>query len=114
MSFLGKGRRIKSISTLNLQNYKRKLQSAYGSAHRLNLHIGVMKAMFHWARKNDILQNIPNIDAVSKGKIVHQEMCIFSAEQIKKLLYVANIRMRAMIWLGLNCGFGCTDCARLK
>ncbi len=22
--------------------------------------------------------------------------------------------MRAMIWLGLNCGFGCTDCAVLK
>ena len=38
MSFLGQGRKIKSISTLDLQNYKRKLQSAYGSAHRLNLH----------------------------------------------------------------------------
>jgi integrase len=22
--------------------------------------------------------------------------------------------MQAMIWLGLNCGFGCTDCAQLK
>jgi integrase len=22
--------------------------------------------------------------------------------------------MRAMIWLGLNCGFGCTDCSELK
>jgi integrase len=22
--------------------------------------------------------------------------------------------MRAMIWLGLNCGFGCTDCAELE
>jgi hypothetical protein len=54
ISFLGKGRRIKSISTLDLQNYKRKLQIAYGSAHRLNLNIGVVKAMFHWARKNDI------------------------------------------------------------
>lgn len=22
--------------------------------------------------------------------------------------------MRAMIWLAVNCGFGCTDCARLR
>ena len=27
---------------------------------------------------------------------------------------VADVRMKAMIWLGLNCGFGCTDCAELK
>jgi integrase len=114
MSFLGKGRRIKSISTLDLQNYKRGLQSAYGSAHRLNLHVGAMKAMFHWARRNDILQHIPNIDAVSRGKIVHQEMYIFSSEQIKKLLSLTSTKVRAMILLGLNCGFGCTDCARLK
>jgi len=73
-----------------------------------------MKAMFHWARKNDILQSIPNIDAVSKGKIVRQEMYTFSSEEIKKLLSVSDLKMRAMIWLGLNCGFGCTDCARLK
>jgi integrase len=114
MSCLGKGRKIKSISTLELQNYKRKLQAAYGSAHRLNLHIGAMKAMFHWARRDDILQNIPNIDAVSKGQIVHREMYTFSSEQIKKLLFAADVKMKAMIWLGLNCCFGCTDCARLK
>jgi len=114
MSFLGKGRKINSISTLELQNYKRKLQAGYGSAHRANLHMGAMKAMFHWARKNDILENIPNIDAVSRGKIVHQQMYTFNSEQIKRLLSVANPKMRAMILLGLNCGFGCTDCARLK
>ena len=96
MSFFGKGRRIKSISTLDLQNYKRKLQGAYGSAHRLNLHISAMKAMFHWARRNDILENVPNIDAVSRGKIVHQEMYTFSFEQIDKLLSVANVKMKAM------------------
>jgi len=38
ISFLGRGRKIESISTLDLQNYKRKLQGAYGSVHRLNLH----------------------------------------------------------------------------
>jgi ligand-binding sensor domain-containing protein len=49
-SFLGQSCRIESISTLDLQNYKRKLQSVY-SVSRQNLHIGIMKAMFHWARR---------------------------------------------------------------
>ncbi len=113
-SFLGQGRKIRNISTLDLQSYKRRLQGQYGSAHRLNLHLGTMKAMFHWARKNDILEHIPNVDAVSRGKIIHQQRFTFRSEAITKLLAVANAKMRAMIWLGLNCGFGCTDCAQLK
>jgi integrase len=114
VSFLGEGRKIRNISTLDLQSYKRRLQGRYGSAHRLNLHLGVMKAMFHWARRNDILEHIPNIDAVPRGKIVHQERFTFGSQEITRLLAAANAKMRAMIWLGLNCGFGCTDCARLK
>jgi integrase len=114
VSFLGQGCRIESISTLDLQNYKRKLQSAYGSVDRQNLHISILKAMFHWARRNDVLEAIPNIDAISKGKTVHKEMYTFNSEQIKKLLSAADVKMQAMIWLGLNCGFGCTDCGTLK
>lgn len=93
MSFLGQSRRIKNISTLDLQNYKRKLQGAYGSVYRLNLHISIMKAMFHWARKDDILENIPNIDAISRGKIVHKERFTFNSEQINKLLSAANVKV---------------------
>jgi hypothetical protein len=33
MFFLGQSRKIKNISTLDLQNYKRKLQGAYGSVY---------------------------------------------------------------------------------
>ncbi len=114
-SFLGRERKIESILTLDLQNYKRRLQGAYPSVHRQNLHISVMKAMFHWARKNGLLESIPNIDAISKGKIiVDQEKCTFDSQQINKLLSGADVKMRAMIWLGLNCGFGCTDCGKLK
>ena len=113
-SFLRQGCRIESISTLDLQNYKRKLQSAYASVDRLNLNISVMKAMFHWARRNDVLENIPNIDAISRGKVVHQEKYTFNSQQISKLLSAAGMKMKAMIWLGLNCGFGCTDCGKLK
>ncbi|MHC4175687.1 MAG: tyrosine-type recombinase/integrase [Planctomycetota bacterium] len=113
MSFLGQGCKIESISTLDLQNYKRKLQNAYASD-RLNLNISDMKAMFHWARRNDVLETIPNIDAISKGRVVHKKMYTFNSEQVKKLVSAANVKMRAMIWLGLNCSFGCTDCGKLK
>lgn len=113
MYFVGQGRKVESISTLDLQNYKRKLQKSYCSAHRLNLHISIMKAMFHWARKNDITETIPNIDAISRSKVIHQEKYTFTSDQIKKLVLFADVQMRAMIWLGLNCGFGCTDCGLL-
>lgn len=114
IAFLGQNIDVNKISTLDLQNYKRKTQKSHVSVCRLNLHISIMKALFHWARKNDVLTNIPNIDAVSRGKIVHQEKFTFDPEQINKLLSVADVKMRAMIWLGLNCGFGCTDCSELK
>jgi integrase len=114
MTFLGRNIEIKDISTIDLQNYKRRIQQSHLSVSRLNLHISIMKALFHWARKNDVLVNIPNIDAISRGKVTHQERFTFSSEQINKLLSAADMKMRAMIWLGLNCGFGCTDCAELK
>ena len=115
MIFLGQGRRIKDISTLDLQNYKRRLQKQYDkSNHRLNLHISNLKTLFHWAQKNDILQRIPNIDAVSRSKIINKQRRIFAHEEIDKLLTVADTKMKAMIWLGLNCGFGCTDCSELQ
>jgi integrase len=114
MAFLGQGCRIENISTLDLQNYKRKLQSSYPSVDRQNLHIGLMKAMFHWARKNDVLESIPNINAISKDRVVHKEKYTFNKKQIRKLLSTADVKMKAMIWLGLNCGFGCTDCSRLQ
>ena len=31
-----------------------------------------------------------------------------------RLFNFADIQMKAMIWLGLNCGFGCTGCSLLK
>jgi integrase len=112
--FLGQHRLVSEISALDLQNYKRKLLKSYGSAHRVNLNIAIMKAVFHWAKKNDVLSEIPNIDSVSKVKVTQKERPIFKTQQIQKLIEAANNQMRSMIWLALNCGFGCTDCAELK
>ncbi len=110
---IGQFVKIKDITTLDLHHYKRQIMQQY-SAERVNLNISVMKAMFHWAKKNDILIEIPNIDAVSRNKVEHQQRFVFSSEQIQQLLQLADNQMKAMIWLGLNCGFGCTDCAQLR
>ena len=111
--FLGPCRLVSEISTLDLQNYKKKLLKSYGSAHRVNLNIAIAKAMFHWAKKNEVIENNPNIDALSKVKVGQRKKPTFNLEQIRQLLDVADDQMRAMILLGLNCGFGCTDCAEL-
>lgn len=38
---------------------------------------------------------------------------LFTADQIHALLDEAGLHLRAMIWLGINCAFGNTDCATL-
>ena len=112
--FLGQNSMIYEICTLDLQDFKKKLVKKFKSAHRINLNISIMKAMFHWAKKNEVVVKIPNIDAVSKVQVVKRRRPTFTPEQIGVLLKNSNVQMRAMILLGLNCGFGCTDCACLR
>lgn len=38
---------------------------------------------------------------------------LFTREQINLLMDEAGLHLRAMIWLGINCGFGNTDCATM-
>jgi integrase len=38
---------------------------------------------------------------------------LFTAEEIRRLLDAASVQLKAMILLGINCGYGNTDCAQL-
>jgi integrase len=38
---------------------------------------------------------------------------LFAAEEVRKLLDASDLQMRAMVLLGINCGFGNGDCAKL-
>jgi integrase len=70
--------------------------------------------MYHWAIENEIIEVVPNLKAIKKLPNPKKTKAIFDSEQIQQLLYHANKQMKAMIWLGLNCGFGCTDCSELR
>ncbi|MFC1782402.1 tyrosine-type recombinase/integrase [Planctomycetota bacterium] len=111
--FIGPNRSITDISTMDLQNYRTKLVKAGKAASTVNNHISVFKALFNWALDKETITSVPNLKAIKKIPRRKNKTLVFTPDQIRRLLEHANNQMKAMIWLGLNCGFGCTDCAEL-
>lgn len=105
---------VSDISTVDLQNYRKKLIKISKSPNTISNRIATVKAMYNWDVDNEIIDHSPGLRAVKKITPQKGEKLTFTIDQIRTLLESANIRMKVLIWLGLNCGFGCTDCAELK
>jgi integrase len=112
--FIGANQPIPNITTMDLQNYRKKLIKIGKAPNSIYNHISAIKAMYHWAMDNEIVDTAPNLKAIKKISPQKIEKPVFTATQLNKLLDSASTQMKAMIWLGLNCGFGCTDCAGLQ
>lgn len=110
---VGPNRAVSDIATIDLQNYRAKLVKQKKSPATINNHIAAMKAMYHWAADKEIVNSMPNMKAIKKIRPSKAARPVFTPDQIRQLLAHANIQLTGMIWLGLNCGFGCTDCAEL-
>jgi integrase len=113
-SFLGRIAPVSDIKTIDVQEFRKKLIKAGKNPHTVNNYLSAVKAMYNWAINNEVIGLVPNLRAVRKITAHKHERPIFTAKQIHDLLTHANCKMRAMIWLGLNCGFGCTDCSELR
>lgn len=112
--FVGPNRSVSDISTAELQNFRKKLIKDGKSSHTINNRIAAVKAMYNWAIDNEVISHSPRLKALKKITPKKKDRPTFTKHQIQILLKNANNQMKAMIWLGLNCGFGCTDCAELK
>lgn len=112
--FIGPNKTVSEVTTMDLQNYIRKLIRMKKSANTINNRIAAIKAMYNWALDNEIISNSPNLKAIKKITKTTQEKATFNMSQIQTIMEIADIQMKAMILLGLNCGFGCTDCAEVK
>jgi integrase len=113
VKYCGSNTPIAEITTFQLQMYRKKMVKDKKSSNTINNHISAVKAMFNWAQNNEIIASIPNLKAIKKIASSKTDKQIFSETETKKLLGSANDNMKAMILLGLNCGFGCTDCSEL-
>jgi hypothetical protein len=111
--YFGCDKQLSEINTIDLQEYCRRLTKQGKSAARINSYISAFKAIYHWAIENELINNIPNLSAIKKLPRSKTSKPIFTPEEIRRLLNHAGYRMKATVWLGLNCGLGCTDCAEL-
>jgi len=112
--YIGSNRPVSEVSTFDLQGYRKKLAKEGKAPNTINHHVSAIKAMYHWALDNELIDHAPNLKAIKKVSASKGKKPTFSAAELNMLLSKADKQIKAMILLGLNCGFGCTDCAQLR
>ena len=116
---------VEKLGPDDFQKLRVDLQTTHKSLASINGDIGRIKAFFNWAGPGSNGQGYidrlprygsafkrPSRSALERERESQGER-IFTAEQLRVLLAAARPKLKAMILLGVNCGYGNTDCAKL-
>jgi site-specific recombinase XerD len=116
---------VERLGPDDFQRLRQDLQTTHKRLTSINSDIGRIKAFFNWAGPGNngqgYIDRLPRFGSLfkrpSKSALEREREeqggRIFRAEQIRALLAAARPSLRAMILLGINCGYGNTDCAKL-
>lgn len=119
--FFGKGRLLKSIDAPDFKRFRAAFPATWGPT-TVNNEIARVSAVFKFAYDVGAvpipIQKGPNFKRVSKKKQRLHRACQpkkeFTAAELHQLAEAADVQLRAMILLGVNCGYGNADCGRLE
>ena len=120
VAHLGKGRVISDLRTDDFAELRKKMGKQYG-LHRLNKTIQYVRSVFKFAFDSELIDIAvrfgPEFKRPSKKTMrlhrAEQGPKLFTPKEILSLLAGAGAPMKAMILLGINCGFGNADCGQL-
>jgi integrase len=120
IAVLGPGRLVEDLRPTDFGHLRADFAKTHGP---VALHSDITRArvLFNWAYRQDLIdrpvkygdgfkkpsQKVLRVERVKNG----QRM--FTDTQIRNMIDGAGVQLRAMIYLGINCGFGNTDCALL-
>jgi len=129
--FVGSGRIVKDLRPTDFEEYRRKLLRRGISGkkglgvHALDRSVMVVKAILNHAYDAELIDNpirfgksFKRSSSMSKRKSRNEKQIqngkrLFQIPEAKNLLEASEIPLKAMILLGLNAGFGNSDCANL-
>ncbi len=116
---LGKTLPLKHISAAHFQKLRDHIARTYGLV-SLSNEIGRCRVLFNYAYDSGMVATPYRYGTFKKPakkalrrQRQHNGKKMFEADQIRRLLDHAGPQLRAMILLGVNCGFGNEDCGSL-
>lgn len=120
-AFFGKGRRLVSFRSPDIERYRNSLPNTWGPT-TINNHLRLVRVFFKYINDAELsdrkISYAIGLKAVPKSSVrkaqAKQATKEFTAEECWRLLNSAGTPMKAFIFLGLNCGFGTADIARLR
>ena len=116
----GKRRLVDDLATDEFEALRRALAKRYGP-HALSRHVQQVRTLFKFAYDSGLVDTPirfgPTFKRPAKRLMrAHKQKSVprmFEAREIRRLLKASAQPLRAMILLGINCGFGNADCGKL-
>jgi integrase len=120
LASLGRDLRVTAITREDLRTLHRHLSDGV-SATTLNNRIGVARGLFTFAYDEELIEQPLRLKALPRPekRVLRMDRAKrgrrhFLASEIQAMLGTATAPIRAMILLGINCGLGNTDIAKLR
>ena len=92
--------------------WKISLRKRNYSPESINHYLTAVRSIFNFADDLDLLTTVPKLKRVRNEParpIGSREKTLYTAEQVHRLLEHADVQLKVMLLLGLNCGFGPKD-----
>lgn len=121
VSFFGRNKLVDRLRPQDFADLRRVWTKRCGFV-RLGNEIGRVKSVFKWAYEDDLIDRPikygaefkqPSRGVLRRAK-AKQHKRLFQADEINAMLGKASVPLRAMILLGINCGFGNKDCSDIE
>ncbi len=121
-SVLGKQASVEQLCPADFARLRSKFAKGQGPK-SLEGHVARVRAIFNYADKNGLLERSlsklwgtefkkPSKTVLTKHRTATVRM--FTPAEVRKLIDGASPQVAAQIWLGINCGLGATDLAKLR
>ena len=117
----GKTTPVVDLGPSDFRRLRADLQKTHNSLVSIRGDIRKTKVFFNWALGEGYIERLPNFGdafrappraALEREREALGERC-FTADQIRAVLAVAHTNLKAMVLLGVNCGYGNMDCCKL-